>query len=79
LNASDEQLLRSPLSKRKKFAKDRLNASKLKESIYPQEFPLPTVASLRGDDDDDDSDDESMFSDDDDDDFLARELEEEMG
>lgn len=82
LNISDEELLRSPLSKRKKLAKDRLNASKLKESIYPQEFPLPTVPSPRGDDDNDDgnSDDESMFSDDDDDDdFLARELEEEMG
>jgi RNA polymerase II subunit A-like phosphatase len=81
LNISDEELLRSPLSKRKKLAKDRLNASKLKESIYPQEFPLPTVPSPRGDDDNDsgNSDDESMFSDDDDDDFLARELEEEMG
>ncbi|KAF8260723.1 hypothetical protein EI94DRAFT_1747641 [Lactarius quietus] len=81
LNVSDEELLRSPLSKRKKLAKDRQNASKLKESIYPQEFPLPTMASPRGDDDNDDdnSDDESMFSDDDDDDFLARELEEEMG
>ena len=82
MNVSDEELLRSPLSKREKLAKDRLNASKLKESIYPQEFPLPTVPSPRGDDDDDDDsngDDESMFSDDDEDDFLARELEEEMG
>lgn len=88
LNVSDEELLRSPLSKRKKLAKDRQNASKLKESIYPQEFPLPTVPSPRVDDDDDDDDnddddsnddDESMFSDDDEDDFLARELEEEMG
>lgn len=82
LNISDEELLRSPLSKRKKLVKDRQNASKLKESIYPQEFPLPTVPSPRGDDDDDDDsngDDESMFSDDDEDDFLARELEEEMG
>jgi RNA polymerase II subunit A-like phosphatase len=81
LNISDEELLRSPLSKRKKLAKDRLNASKLKESIYPQEVPLPTMASPRGDDDDDDGngDDDSMFSDDEEDDFLARELEEEMG
>lgn len=80
LNAGDEPLLRSPLSKRKKLAKDRLNASKLKESIYPQEFPLPTVASPRGEDDEDeDGDDESMFGGDDEDDFLARELEEEMG
>jgi len=80
LNASGDQLLRSPLSKRKKFAKDRQNASKLKESIYP-EFPLPTMASPRGEDEDDDNDDESIFDDDDDDDddFLARELEEEMG
>ncbi|KAI9460489.1 hypothetical protein BJY52DRAFT_1118068 [Lactarius psammicola] len=80
LNASGEELLRSPLSKRKKLAKDRQNASRLKESIYPEEFPLPTVASRRGEDDDDDGDDdESMFGDDDEDDFLARELEEEMG
>ncbi|KAI9444894.1 hypothetical protein H4582DRAFT_2108679 [Lactarius indigo] len=79
LNASDEELLRSPLSKRKKLAKDRQNASKLKETIYSEEFPLPTVASRRGEDDDDDDDDESMFGDDDEDDFLARELEEEMG
>ncbi|KAH9081749.1 hypothetical protein EDB83DRAFT_2502993 [Lactarius deliciosus] len=76
---SDEELLRSPLSKRKKLAKDRQNASKLKETIYSEEFPLPTVASRRGEDEDDDGDDESMFGDDDEDDFLARELEEEMG
>ena len=83
MNTGNEPLLRSPLSKRKKLAKDRLSASKLKESIYPQEFPLPTVANLRGEDDngedDDDGDDESMFGDDDEDDFLARELEEDMG
>ena len=84
MNVSDEELLRSPLSKRKKLAKDRLNASKLKESIYPQEVPLPTMARPRGDGDDDDDDDgngddESMFSDDEEEDFLARELEEEMG
>lgn len=79
LNASDEELLRSPLSKRKKLAKDRQNASKLKETIYSEEFPLPTVATRRGEDEDDDGDDESMFGDDDEDDFLARELEEEMG
>ncbi|KAH9178811.1 hypothetical protein EDB89DRAFT_2111688 [Lactarius sanguifluus] len=67
LNASHEELLRSPLSKRKKLAKDRQNASKLKETIYSER------------DEDDDGDDESMFGDDDEDDFLARELEEEMG
>ena len=86
LNASDEDmLLRSPLSKRKKLAKDRQNASKLKESISPEEIelgqpPLPTVASPG--DEEDEEDEESMFDDDDDDDdddFLARELEEEMG
>jgi len=38
LNASDDDLLRSPLSKRKKLAKERQNASKLKESISPDEF-----------------------------------------
>jgi RNA polymerase II subunit A-like phosphatase len=87
LNTSDESLLlRSPLSKRKKLAKDRQNASKLKVSISPEEFrppPLPTVASPRDDDDDDEGEgegeEESMFGDEDDDDFLARELEEEMG
>lgn len=87
LNASDDDLLRSPLSKRKKLAKDRQNASKLKESISREEFgkyalpTVPTVTSPRGEDEDeeDEEDDESIFGDDDDDDFLARELEEEMG
>lgn len=84
MNASDDDFLRSPLSKRKKLAKDRQNASKLKESISREEFgqyALPTVASPRGGDDDeeDDDDSESIFGDDDEDDFLARELEEEMG
>ena len=84
LNASDDDLLRSPLSKRKKLAKDRQNASKLKESISPDElvqYALPTVASSRDEDEEDeeDEDNESIFGDDDEDDFLARELEEEMG
>jgi len=82
LNASDDDLLRSPLSKRKKLAKERQNASKLKESISPDEFGQyapPTVPSPRAEDESDDEEDESIFGDDDDDDFLARELEEEMG
>jgi RNA polymerase II subunit A-like phosphatase len=83
LNSSDDDLLRSPLSKRKKLAKARLSASKLKESISPEEFDqyaLPTVASRREEDEEEgDDEDESIFGDDDDDDFLARELEEEMG
>lgn len=85
LNSSDDDyLLRSPLSKRKKLAKDRQNASKLKESISSEEFgryALPTVPSPREEDEaeDDDEEEESIFGDDDDDDFLARELEEEMG
>jgi RNA polymerase II subunit A C-terminal domain phosphatase len=84
LNSSDDNLLRSPLSKRKKLAKERQNASKLKESIIsPEEFgqyALPTVPSPREEDEEDgDEEEESMFGDDDDDDFLARELEEEMG
>ena len=81
LNASDDDFLRSPLSKRKKLAKDRQNASKLKESISREEFVPPTVPSSRGEDEDDEGDDdsESIFGDDDEDDFLARELEEEMG
>jgi RNA polymerase II subunit A-like phosphatase len=82
LNASDDDFLRSPLSKRKKLAKDRQNASKLKESISREEsgqYALPTVASPLGEDEDDEEDSESIFGDDDDDDFLARELEEEMG
>jgi RNA polymerase II subunit A-like phosphatase len=84
LNASDDDLLRSPLSKRKKLAKHRQNASKLKESISPEElgqYAPPTMASPRGGDEEDeeDEDNESIFGDDDDDDFLARELEEEMG
>ena len=84
LNASDDDFLRSPLSKRKKLAKDRQNASKLKESISREEFgqyalpTVPTVTSPR-DEDEEDEEDESIFGDDDDDDFLARELEEEMG
>jgi RNA polymerase II subunit A-like phosphatase len=82
LNSSDDDLLRSPLSKRKKLAKERQNSSKLKVSISPEEFDryaLPTVASRREEDEDDEDEDESIFGDDDDDDFLARELEEEMG
>jgi RNA polymerase II subunit A-like phosphatase len=87
LNASGDDLLRSPLSKRKKLAKDRQNASKLKESISREEFgqyalpTVPTVTSPRGEyeEDEEDEDNESIFGDDDDDDFLARELEEEMG
>lgn len=85
LNSGDDNLLRSPLSKRKKLAKDRQNASRLKESIIsPEEFghryALPTVPSPREEDEEDrDEEDESIFGDDDEDDFLARELEEEMG
>jgi RNA polymerase II subunit A C-terminal domain phosphatase len=85
LNAGDENLQpRSPLSKRKKLVKDRQNASKLKESISPEEIEfvqplLLTVASPGGEDKDEEEDGESMFDDDDEDDFLARELEEEMG
>ena len=85
LNSGDDNLLRSPLSKRKKLAKDRQNASKLKESIVsPEEFghryALPTVPSPREEDEEEgDEGDESIFGDDDEDDFLARELEEEMG
>jgi len=86
LNSSDDNLLRSPLSKRKKLAKDRQNASKLKESIIsPEEFgryalpTLPSPSPREEDEEDGDEEEESMFGDDDDDDFLARELEEEMG
>lgn len=83
LKSSDDDLLRSPLSKRKKLAKERQNSSRLKVSISPEEidrYALPTVASRREEDDDEsDDEDESIFGDDDDDDFLARELEEEMG
>ncbi len=83
MNAGDDDFLRSPLSKRKKLAKDRQSTSKLKESISPEEFvqyALPTVASSRDEDEEEEDDDnESIFSDDDDDDFLARELEEDMG
>jgi len=83
LNSSDDNLLRSPLSKRKKLAKDRQNASKLKESIAPEEFnryAFPTVPiPLEEDEEGEDEDEESIFGDEDEDDFLARELEEEMG
>lgn len=87
LNSGDDDLLRSPLSKRKKLAKERQNSSRLKESIIsPEEFghryALPTVPSPREEDEEDGNEEvESIFGDDDDDDddFLARELEEEMG
>jgi RNA polymerase II subunit A C-terminal domain phosphatase len=83
-SGEDDHLLRSPLSKRKKLAKDRQNASKLKESISSEEFrryALPTVPSPPREEDEEEGDEEeeSIFGDDDDDDFLARELEEEMG
>ena len=82
-SGEDDYLLRSPLSKRKKLAKERQNASKLKESISSEEFgryALPTVPSPREEDEEEgDEEEESIFGDDDEDDFLARELEEEMG
>ncbi|KAI0068072.1 hypothetical protein BV25DRAFT_1904546 [Artomyces pyxidatus] len=84
----DDDVLRSPLAKRKKIAADRKYSSKLKESISNTELEEPARRPLAApvfqadneaniDEDDEDDDDEDEY--DDDDDFLARELEEELG
>ena len=84
----DPDVLRSPLSKRKKLAADRSGFSRLKEAISAEDLrsrsPTPSRKSSSGrvtpragtprDGDDDDDDDVEL-----EDDFLARELEEEWG
>ncbi|KAI6136444.1 hypothetical protein F5141DRAFT_1185414 [Pisolithus sp. B1] len=87
---NDQQdLLRSPLSKRKKLAASRTGASKLKEAFTAEQVaeaarrrsrsnslqrPLPSSGVPSPVDEDDDDDD-----DDEEDDFLARELGEDWG
>ncbi|KAK7058573.1 CTD phosphatase Fcp1 [Paramarasmius palmivorus] len=84
----DPDVLRSPLSKRKKLAADRSGFSRLKEAISAEDLrsrsPTPSRKSSSGrvtpragtprDGDDDDDDDVEL-----EDDFLAREMEEEWG
>lgn len=87
--SSRDDVLRSPLAKRKKLAADRTGFSKLKEAVTADELEAdsdknqrvvpvaPSVSQEMGDADDDDGDDEE--EEDEEDDFLARELEEEWG
>ena len=83
IDSGDDDVLRSPLAKRKKVAAERTGYSRLKEAITADEL----VHSETGDkavntpkmaerevEDGEEGDDE-----DDEDDFLARELEEEWG
>ncbi|TDL28166.1 hypothetical protein BD410DRAFT_870451 [Rickenella mellea] len=86
----DEDILRSPLAKRKKMAAERSGLSKLKEGIsisdissarekgtQEQRASTPTVQDQdkAGEDEDEDDSEDG----DDEDDFLTRELEEELG
>ncbi|KAI0684753.1 hypothetical protein BC835DRAFT_1523744 [Cytidiella melzeri] len=87
----DSDILRSPLSKRKKLAADRSGASRLKEAITADDLvsqrsasrskrstPVPSKS---GDEDDDmdEEDEEEDYEDEEEDDFLARELGEDWG
>jgi len=88
MNGNDD-ILRSPLAKRKKLSADRSGASKLKEAISAKDLqpeePATEIGAVEqqssndGDrlDEVDEEDSDEAF--DIDDDFLARELEEELG
>ena len=91
-NGSQSELLRSPLSKRKKLAADRSGASKLKQGITALEIDtasdgeddmMPSAALLKDmvDDGEEEDDEDSSDEEDDgpDDDFLAREFGEDWG
>ncbi|KAG6876589.1 hypothetical protein C0993_002015 [Termitomyces sp. T159_Od127] len=89
---NDDDILRSPLAKRKKLAAERTGFSRLKDSISAEELAgdrgkvdgvanfgtLSQVADIEmGDEINEDDDGED--EEDEEDDFLARELEEELG
>ena len=86
MNGNDD-VLRSPLAKRKKLSADRSGASRLKEAISAKDLqaeeqgdvavdqPSGNDGDRLGDVDEGDSDEAFDI----DDDFLARELEEELG
>ncbi|KAG5730615.1 RNA polymerase II subunit A C-terminal domain phosphatase [Termitomyces sp. T112] len=87
----DDDILRSPLAKRKKLAAERTGFSRLKDSISAEDLAgdgdKPRVADSRllakvaetGQENEDDEDNEEEDEEDEEDDFLARELEEELG
>lgn len=79
-----DDLLRSPLAKRKKMAADRSGTSGLKNSISANDLPsqediVPSIPEVDMDDPKsaDETEEEDDDDDDDDDDFLARGLEDE--
>jgi RNA polymerase II subunit A-like phosphatase len=92
-SSQDDDVLRSPLAKRKKLAAERTGYSRLKEAFTVDEVQLPRgvqgqdarvvlSASSRVDEaNEDDGDDEEDEDEDEDeeDDFLARDLQEEWG
>lgn len=87
--SADDDVLRSPLAKRKKLAAERTGYSRLKEAVTADDLTqthdsemrdpatkrvsIPKVVEM---DEEEDGDDEEE---DEDEDFLARELEEEWG
>ncbi|KAF5384884.1 hypothetical protein D9615_001109 [Tricholomella constricta] len=89
----DEDVLRSPLAKRKKVAADRTGYSRLKEAISADDLVTegssenkgavgraqPGTPSKSGEAMDEGDDEEDEEDEDEEDDFLARELEEEWG
>ncbi|TFY82727.1 hypothetical protein EWM64_g1286 [Hericium alpestre] len=88
LNGAGDDVLRSPLAKRKKIVADRKNSSKLKEAISMDELEnegKDTLPAPKFDRDEEDKDEVMEEAEDEDaaedidDDFLARELEEELG
>jgi RNA polymerase II subunit A-like phosphatase len=78
----NNDLLRSPLAKRKKIAAERSGASKLKDSISAHDLvdeKLLFRSSPKDEAMDEDDDDDEEEEVEEEDDFLARELEEEWG
>lgn len=73
----NDDVLRSPLAKRKKVAAERTGFSRLKDSISADD--LTGVDVEMRDENDDEDEDEGEDEEDEEDDFLARELEEELG
>jgi len=84
-----QDILRSPLAKRKKLAADRTGYSKLKEAVTADDLKEGSSTPIDGNQEDDvvprrpadeaDSEEGADEEEDEEDDFLARELEEEWG
>ena len=72
-------LLGSPLAKRKKLAADRTGYSRLKDSISANDLASERTNSPQPDEGMEEGDEEEEEEEEEEDDFLARELEEEWG